>query len=173
MGDSDMDLNEDQVAASTIRAANASDAPVLARMRFLFRASLGATEEDEDAFVGRCGQWMAEALGPGGAWHCWVAELDDAVIGHLWLQIIDKIPNPVIELEKHAYISNVFVVANARRRGLGGRLMGVALDFCREAGVDSVILWPTHESRSLYRRFGFEERGNVVEAVLDPGRHLP
>jgi GNAT superfamily N-acetyltransferase len=155
-----------------IRPAVASDAHELARMRYLFRAGLGSAVEAEASFVARCTEWMATRLELGDPWRCWVAQSGDRLLGHTWLQLIEKIPNPVVELEKHAYITNVFVLPEARGRGLGEQLVGTALAFCREAGVDSVVLWPTERSRSLYARFGFSVRDDIMEAVLDDGRHL-
>jgi GNAT superfamily N-acetyltransferase len=105
-------------------------------------------------------------------WACWVVQYEGAIAGHLWLHFIDKIPNPMAELERHAYISNVFVRDDLRAHGLGGRLMDTALAHCRQHAVDSVILWPTARSRTLYQRHGFEVRDDIMEANLDEGRHL-
>jgi GNAT superfamily N-acetyltransferase len=155
-----------------IRLATPADAETLARMRYAFRASLGDAVEDEGTFVERATAWMAQRLGEGGAWRCWVALHEGAIAGHLWLQTIEKIPNPVVELERHAYITNVFVEQTLRGAGIGQRLMDAALAFCRESGVDSVILWPTSRSRTLYARNGFAVRDDIMEANLDDGRAL-
>jgi GNAT superfamily N-acetyltransferase len=115
---------------------------------------------------------MAERLAPDSAWRCWVAEADGAASGHLWLQLIEKVPNPGPELEVHGYITNVYVSPALRGSGTGQALMEAALAFCRERGVDSVILWPTERSRTLYARHGFVEPRDMMELVLDPGRDL-
>jgi len=141
-------------------------------MRYVFRASLGDAVEDEASFVERVTSWMAQRLGEYGAWRCWVAVQDGAIAGHLWLQTIEKIPNPVVELERHAYITNVFVDEALRGSGVGQRLLDAALAFCREQGVDSAILWPTSRSRTLYARNGFAVRDDIMEANLDQGRAL-
>jgi GNAT superfamily N-acetyltransferase len=156
-----------------IRLATPDDAETLARMRYAFRASLGTAVEDEATFVERATSWMAQRLGDtSGPWRCWVAVHDGTIAGHLWLQTIEKIPNPVVELERHAYITNVFVDEALRRAGIGQRLMDAALAYCRDAGVDSVILWPTSRSRTLYARNGFAVRDDIMEASLDDGRDL-
>ena len=157
--------------APLIRPARPEDAQTLARMRYAFRASLGDATEDEASFVARCQDWMREELSSG-RWRCWVVEHDGAIEGHLWLHLIDKIPNPVEERERHAYISNVFISEALRSHGLGGRLMDAAMAHCREHGVDSVILWPTSRSRTLYQRHGFEVREDIMAASLDEGRKL-
>ncbi|HEX6031339.1 MAG TPA: GNAT family N-acetyltransferase [Tepidiformaceae bacterium] len=154
-----------------IRPAGPQDAETLARLRYEFRASLNEPVEPEAGFVGRCAPWMRERL-QAGAWRCWVAETGGEIVGHLWLHLIEKVPNPVPELEQHAYITNVYVRASARGAGLGARLMEAAMACCREERVDSVILWPTSRSRSLYARYGFRSPDDMMEAVLDHGRDL-
>ena len=157
----------------SLRLATPADAETLARMRYAFRASLGSAVEDEASFVARAMSWMAQRLADAdGAWRCWVVVHEGDIAGHLWLQTIEKIPNPVVELERHAYITNVFVDEALRGAGIGQQLMDAALTFCREQGVDSVILWPTSRSRTLYARNGFAVRDDIMEANLDKERDL-
>ena len=155
-----------------IRPAAASDAHELALMRYDFRASQNEPVESREEFAARCAPWMAARLGPESAWRCWVAVDGPALAGHLWLQLIEKVPNPAPELEWHAYITNVYVDPAARGSGAGAQLVEAALAFCRASGVDSVILWPTERSRTLYARHGFALPEDMLEAILDPGRNL-
>ncbi len=150
--------------------ATAEDALELARLRFEFRAAHGPVSEDEAAFVARCTPWMRSRLDQGGTWRAWVVEVEGAIAGNLWLQLIEKIPNPALELELHGYITNVYVRPAARGKAAGERLVAAAMAWCRERRVDSVVLWPTDRSRSLYARHGFAVRDDILEAVLDPGR---
>ncbi len=155
-----------------IRPAGPADARELARLRYEFRAALNPPAEPEAEFVERCAVWMADRLGPGSNWRCWVAEEGGAVGGHLWLQLIEKIPNPAPERELHGYITNVYVRPGLRDAGVGAGLIEAALACCRDSGVDSVILWPTSRSTTLYARHGFAFPSDLMEAVLDSGRDL-
>ena len=74
---------------------------------------------------------------------------------------LPKIPNPTAELERHAYISNVYVTPGARG-GIGTMLLSAALDAAKSEGVDSVVLWPSDRSRTLYLRHGFVSDGSVL-----------
>lgn len=149
-----------------------ADARALAQMRFAFRSDINAPIEGEGEFVLRCAKWMAERLAADGPWLCWVTEHERRITGHLWLSLVEKVPNPAVELEQHGYITNVFVAPDERGSGAGAALMEAAMAFCREARVDSVILWPTERSRTLYARHGFGEASDIMEAVLDGGRDI-
>src|SRR5512139_1067611 len=155
-----------------IRPATAADAFALASLRYDFRAAMNPPEEPREHFVARASRWMAERLQPGRPWYCWLAEEEGSAIGQLWLQIIEKVPNPGPELEAHAYITNVYVAQHARDRGIGTGLVEAALTFCQENGVDSAVLWPTERSRALYARYGFEPPADMLELVLDHGRDV-
>lgn len=149
----------------TIRPAAERDAAALAALRYRFRAGLEPAVEDEAHFVARCERWMADRLRAADRWRCWVAESGGVLLGCVWLALLEKVPNPVAEAEEHGYVSNLYVAPSARRAGLGGALLDEALRVCRERRVDAVLLWPTTESRSLYRRHGFAARSGVF--VLD------
>ena len=157
---------------AVVRAATPGDALRLAELRYEFRTAFGEATESKEAFVARASAWMRERLAGDSQWRCWVVEQGGAVVGHIWLELIEKIPNPVVELEKHGYITNAYVREAARGQGLGRQLMDAAIACCREEGVDSVILWPTPRSRTLYARYGFAPRDDLMEAVLDDGRML-
>lgn len=153
-------------AGINIRLAAESDANALAALRYEFRSSVGVVSERESEFVARCRRWMEGRLREGGAWRCWVAERGREPFGNLWAQLVEKIPNPAVEPERHAYITNFYVRERERGRGTGSRLLSAALGWCREADVHAVILWPTERSRSLYLRRGFAVREDLLELIV-------
>ena len=116
---------------------------------------------------------MTDHLQHGSLWHCWVAESSDQLIGALWLQLVEKIPNPRSEPEFHGYITNFYLEPAARSQGIGSRLLTMALDWCKARDVHAVILWPTEKSRTLYERHGFAVRPDILELVIaDPPSFL-
>ena len=87
------------------------------------------------------------------------------IVGQVWLQLLTKVPNPVGERDRHAYLSNLYVVPDARG-GIGRQLLEAALDWANRQRVDRVVLWPTERSRTLYERHGFVGVGDVMELTL-------
>jgi len=108
---------------------------------------------------------MAERLNQTN-WRCWVVEEGETIIGALWLQLIEKIPNPTQEPELHGYVTNVFVDESSRGRGIGSQLVEQAIALCKQQPVQAVILWPSEKSRPLYRRHGFDVREDLFELQL-------
>src|SRR5437588_13125311 len=108
------ELEKSTAVGVAIRRATVSDAPLLAKLRYKLRSSTGSVSELEAEFVTRCTRWMEEHLKEGSFWRCWISELDHEPIGCLWLQLVEKIPNPRSEPEHHAYLTNFYVYEFAR-----------------------------------------------------------
>jgi GNAT superfamily N-acetyltransferase len=156
-----------RAAPPRIRLATPKDAPLLAELRFELRAALAPEIEPEAGFRERCAAWMADRLAQSGPWYCWLAEeAGGELLGTVWVQTLEKLPNPVHEPERHAYVTGFYVRPAARNLGLGSALLEAALAVCSERGSDTVFLWPTPRSRSLYARHGFMERAGVLERRL-------
>jgi GNAT superfamily N-acetyltransferase len=155
-----------------IREATPADVPALAELRYALRTESDSATEPPARFLVRCAAWMAARLAGDSSWRCWLVASDgERIVGNLWLQLIEKMPNPVDEPELHAYVSNVYVLPEARGAGLGGGLLQAALACCRARGVDAVILWPTPRSRPLYERHGFAVPKDLFELRLAPSAH--
>ena len=150
----------------TIRAAAPADAASLAALRLEFRASIGTPEEQDAVFLARCTAWMQSRLGPTSPWRAWIAESGDDVLGTVWIELIEKMPNPIAEPEENGYLTNFYVVPRAQGMGIGTALLGAALGWCREREVHAVILWPTKRSRPLYERHGFAPPSALMEKVV-------
>jgi GNAT superfamily N-acetyltransferase len=99
-------------------------------------------------------------------WRAFVAERDGSLVANVWVQIVEKIPNPGPEPELHAYVSNFFVLPAERNAGTGTRLLNAVLDHCRTRLVDTVFLWPSERSRPLYHRFGFQQPADMLALDL-------
>jgi GNAT superfamily N-acetyltransferase len=97
-----------------------------------------------------------------GVWRCWLAEANGKLIGHVWVAVVEKIPNPVGEPRFHVYVSNCYVVPERRSQRVGERLLKTALAWCQAKGADAVFLWPTARSRSFYSKCGFKDSANIL-----------
>jgi GNAT superfamily N-acetyltransferase len=153
-------------AKVTVRIAKPEDAAMLAKLRFDLRASLHELREGEAAFVARCTRWMRERLSEGGRWQCWIAEHDGGVAGSIWVQLIEKIPNPIAEPECYVYLTNFYVRPQHRSQGIGSQLLSAALSWSKSNNAELVLLWPTELSKPLYARHGFAPADDFMELLL-------
>ncbi|HEY0765454.1 MAG TPA: GNAT family N-acetyltransferase [Pyrinomonadaceae bacterium] len=138
-----------------IRLASAAEVATLARLRYELRSSSQQAVEDERAFLGRCEPWMRERVGSGGAWQCWIAERETHVIGAVWAQLVEKIPNPTAEPESYVYLTSFYVREEYRGKGIGSQLLAAVVEWSRSKNAQMIILWPTEESKRFYLRHGF------------------
>jgi GNAT superfamily N-acetyltransferase len=153
------------MARVRIRLARPGDSHALADLRYQFRTQTEPATETKRRFLPRCASWMKKRFRSGAySWRCWVLDDGEQLLGHVCVQLFEKIPNPVDdESELHAYITNFYVVPEMRSQGLGKSLLNKALSWCRARGTDSIILWATPGSKSLYRRCGFVEPTDIFE----------
>ena len=62
---------------------------------------------------------------------------------------------PIIYEGQQALIVNVYTEPDWRRRGYARQLMETIIAWCRERGINSVVLHASAEGRSLYENLGF------------------
>ena len=145
-----------------VREAAPADAAALAELRWEFRAGRDQPVEGHDAFVDRCAAWMRRELAARDPWRAWVAVREGRIVGQVWIDLLRKVPNPIGERERHAYLSNLYVQP-AARGGVGTALLQQAIAWAKTHGVDRVVLWPSAKSVTLYCRHGFTRDGEVME----------
>jgi ribosomal protein S18 acetylase RimI-like enzyme len=95
-----------------------------------------------------------------------VAEEDGAVVGYVWAALE---PLSWKELRGPAgFVHDVVVTEDARRSGVGEKLMQVAIQWLREREAPRVILWtaaPNEGAQHLFGRLGF--RKTMVEMTME------
>lgn len=154
----------------TVRRGVPADADALAELRLAFRAERKPVTEATDSFARRCADWMRSRLAADSHWTAMVAQRDERIVGNVWVQIVEKIPNPGPESEHHGYVSNFFVLPDERNTGTGATLLRAAIEHCRAHRVDTVFLWPTDRSRPFYARQGFHGPDDVFVLELREGK---
>jgi len=158
-----MNMDETEVE---VRVACEADALTLARLRYEFRASFHEVIEDEAAFVERCTKWMQKQLATESQWKCWIAEWQQTPVGNVWAQLVEKIPNPIVEPEHYIYLTNFYVRAEHRSKGIGAKLLSAVLAWSRSQSVHTVILWPSEQSKRFYSQHGFSIANDIMSIHL-------
>ena len=85
--------------------------------------------------------------------HFWVAEVDDQVKGMVGVQR---------RSEAEGELRRMSVAGDARRQGIGWRLLATVEDFCRRQGYQRIALSTVTQLQpaiAMYRKFGFQQVG--------------
>lgn len=67
---------------------------------------------------------------------------------------------------KRAHLMNVYVRAEARRRGIGRKMVARLIEEARARGVTEITLDATEDGRLLYESLGFEENKEAMSFSL-------
>ena len=150
-----------------VRVASASDVPTLARLRWQMHVEEVGRQIAEEQFVDRFTAWAGLAL-DNGRWRVWVAVVDGRLVGHVYLERVDKVPRPVSRPAAWGYLTAFYVEKPFRDRGVGQHLLRAAIDWAISVGLEFVQGWPSKRSIALYERMGFGREDEAFVLHLNP-----
>ena len=146
----------------TLRPAGPADALLIADHRDAMFAAAGIDAKAIRQASGMYRDWLAGALATD-AYMGWLAEEDDLVVGSIGLWLLPWPHHP-----KHpgtnvrGYISNMWVDAAHRRKGIGRKLVEAAVEEAKARGVTWMMLHATDEGRGLYESMGWKPGNEMV-----------
>jgi ribosomal protein S18 acetylase RimI-like enzyme len=153
----------------TVREADATDIPLLARHRAaMFRDMGKLATHQEETLVRATATYLRDAM-PRGDYLAWVAQdtgEPPAIIGGAGAQLRPLLPRPGfgddLELGPEAIVLNVYVEPAWRRRGAAEALMRAVLDTLAQRGIRRIVLHASDDGRRLYERLGFVSTNEMV-----------
>ncbi|MEU9862537.1 GNAT family N-acetyltransferase [Streptomyces sp. NPDC047971] len=150
----------------TVRSARPSDARALAAMRWTFRREDGEGQTPTPVPpLDEAERWIRERLDDG-TWLAWVAETEGEIRGHVFLCLVERMPEPYADNKPVGYVTNFFVLPSHRNQGAGSALLEALKQYARTAGIEGLIVWPSERSAPLYRRSGFHPPEELLELPL-------
>jgi len=141
-------------SSAEIRAADTIDIPGLAWLRWRMHSEEQEPEIAQDEFVPRFQTWASRAL-LDERWRVWVGVVNRELIGHVYLERIDKVPRPKGSAGGWGYLTGLYVEPRFRNGGIGRRLLETAIEWAFSVGLEFIQVWPSDRSVPLYRRVGF------------------
>lgn len=149
------------------RTALPADIPTLAAMRWDFRTEplhvLPACPRDD--FIAACTAFLQRALA-GPLWVVWLAEEDGQIVSHIYIHIIEKVPNPHSLHPRFGYVTNVYTRPAYRNQGIGAQLMQRVKAWAEEQDLEMLVLWPSRRSVPFYQRAGFIRPNDMLTLNL-------
>ncbi len=145
------------------RTATVNDAALIASHRRDMFASMGGFDDELLGRVRRNSEpWIARLIMEG-KYLGWITTDDSRPIASAGLLILDWPPHPLDpDGETRAYLLNVFVEAEYRRRGLARALLERCLAEARSRSIRVVSLHASAEGRQLYEQLGFKTTNEML-----------
>jgi GNAT superfamily N-acetyltransferase len=139
----------------TARLVAARDLELICEHRERMFAASGRTRESLQPMTASFRQWLIPRLSDG-SYFGWMLEEAGQVVAGLGMMVIDWPPHPSHPTDdRRAYILNVFVEPEHRRKGLAKQLMALAEEKARQLGLRYAILHSTRQGRPLYEALGW------------------
>lgn len=144
----------------TVHVREATDVDVPA-IQFLRRAWLeedvGGPVDDPEYETAFSRWWDRER----GHRRHWVAEVDGEVVAMVSVVTISRMPQPGRRPSEWGYVHHMVVRPDRRHEGVGTALLSAAMEGCRAAGFEQLLLHPRERSRPFYERLGFVAVGDA------------
>jgi GNAT superfamily N-acetyltransferase len=140
----------------TIRRASTDDLTTLVEHRRGMFYDMGYRDHASmDAMALKFRPWLLKQMDAGEYLAWLVVAPDGAIAAGTGLWLMDWPPHMIGSGVRRGNILNVYTMEKFRRRGLARQLMEVAIQWCRENRVDTVILHASPDGRKLYESMGF------------------
>ncbi len=108
-------------------------------------------------------EWLMAGLGKGDV-HAFVAKTGESIAGSccVWVRSVE--PKLGLTLFAEGYLMAMYTEPAFRRMGVASALLKKSIDFCRERGVERIVLHSSEYGKPLYEKFGFTD---TTEMRLD------
>ncbi|MFZ0042839.1 MAG: GNAT family N-acetyltransferase [Solirubrobacteraceae bacterium] len=142
-----------------VRQAEQSDVGAVAALRSLWS---GGAEADA-AFERRMADWLASERDHRTTWLALIGEFP---VGMASMLEYRRMPRPEGPDSRWGYVGNVFVRADARGCGVGTSLLDELVSAARARGYVRLVLSPSRQAMSFFRRAGFVNSEQTASNLL-------
>jgi GNAT superfamily N-acetyltransferase len=138
------------------RIAAPADLPQIADLRWHLRvddapiSDLGAYNRFIADFIRICeSEWQADDIAN------WIAADGERVVAVMSVAIVRKLPSPENLRGRWGYISNSYVLPEARNDGVGQTLLAAVKDWAKAEDLELLLVWPSERAYPFYERADF------------------
>jgi GNAT superfamily N-acetyltransferase len=149
--------------AYVVRKATSSDLPALTTLRAAWGVTRDRSLGDGDDLGERLRRWWERQ---GGLRVAWLATEGERPVGMVNLAVFERMPHAGVPDARWAYLANLWVEPDRRRRGVASALVAAVVDWARAEGMERVVLHPSEMSRPLYQALGFRPADDLVRLDL-------
>jgi ribosomal protein S18 acetylase RimI-like enzyme len=140
----------------TIRRASEEEIDILVAHRRSMFLDMGYSDEAAlESMAEKCKPWLLSKM-KSNEYLAWlVVDSAGTIAAGAGLWLMEWIPHMIGKSVRRGNIINVYTEQKFRRLGLARCLMDTAIQWCRENGIDTIILHSSQEGRVLYESMGF------------------
>jgi GNAT superfamily N-acetyltransferase len=153
-----------------IRGASASDITEIIHQRTGMFRDMGFTDQSALDEMQRTSEQFIRAALINGSYHQWFAEAFDScephVVGGVAVLTYSWVTSPTNSRPERAYILNMYVYPEFRRKGVARKLMETAITWCRNQHFASVDLHASEMGALLYGKLGFKATNEMRLELL-------
>ena len=159
-----------EIAAAKIRQLTAAEIDIARDMRHAMIRELGGGDADEQypGWRERYVAFYSPRMSQGHA-ALYVAEKDGRPVGVAAVYLLSNHRSDIFA-RRSAYVSNVWVEPEQRRKGIAGALTRMTIDWARSKGCEVVRLRSSQMGRPVYSSIGFTP-SDEMELRLDEAEH--
>lgn len=145
------------------RPATLADAALIASHRRAMFAAMGGFDESTLDTLARASEPWTDRMIEAGKYLGWIISDEERPVASAGLLILDWPPHPFDPTgETRAYLLNVFVDPEYRRRGLARSLVEFCLSEAHRRNIRVVTLHASREGAPLYEQLGFKTTNEMM-----------
>ncbi|GAA5416844.1 hypothetical protein Pryu01_01883 [Paraliobacillus ryukyuensis] len=139
-----------------IRLAEAKDIDQLIKMRWDMTVEYDPSKNEAfyEAFKKEFHTFLAHAL-TSNQWFIWVAEDEERIASHIFIELIHKVPRPGRVTYPFAYMTNVYTIPEYRNEGVGSKVIQTINNWIKANNYEFVIVWPSDQAINYYKKNGY------------------
>ncbi|REB07087.1 GNAT family N-acetyltransferase [Sporosarcina sp. BI001-red] len=147
-----------------IRLASTEDVEQLIKMRWDFTVEFDETKKEEsyEVFRKEFQSFFENALNSR-QWFVWIAEENEKIVSHIYVELIQKVPRPGRTTHPFAFMTNVYTVPEYRNKGIGSHLLSSVNTWVKDNDFEFVIVWPSEDSVNYYKKNGYVHCNEPME----------
>jgi GNAT superfamily N-acetyltransferase len=151
------------------RIATSADLPQMADLRWRLKvddkpvSDRGVYERFIADFVRIC-----EAEWPPNEIVHWIAADGMRVVAVMSIVFVRKLPSPGNLRSRWGYVTNSYVLPEARNAGVGRRLLMAIKDWASAEDLELLVVWPSERAYPFYERAGFSRDPDPLVLKLRP-----
>lgn len=153
-----------------IRLATEGDIDRLIRMRWDFTYEDYPVQKADEGmfqhFTEECRAFLTRAI-QSGRWYIWVAEIENRIVSHVYIELIEKVPRPGRVTHPFGYMTNVYTVPEHRGKRIGAGLLARIEEWSRQEKHEFILVWPSEAGVPFYERHGYKLSREAMELTLE------